>query len=56
MLMRDALLLSDQLLCVSGRTSFEIVQKAIFAGVPLVGFIRGDSFNIYTNPARIAGC
>jgi FdhD protein len=75
MLMRDALPLSDHLLCVSGRTSFEIVQKAIFAGVPvvaavsapsslaidlaqecgvtLVGFIRGDSFNIYTHPGRI---
>jgi FdhD protein len=76
MLMRDALPLSDHLLCVSGRTSFEIVQKAVFAGVPivaavsapsslaidlarecgvtLVGFIRGDTFNIYTHPGRIA--
>ena len=76
MLMRDALPLSDHLLCVSGRTSFEIVQKAIVAGIPivaavsapsslaielarefgvtLVGFIRGDSFNIYAHPQRIS--
>ena len=77
MLMREALPLSDHLLCVSGRTSFEIVQKAIFAGIPivaavsapsslaielaqeygvtLVGFIRGDSFNIYAHPQRVDG-
>ena len=75
MLMREALPLSNHLLCVSGRTSFEIVQKAIFAGIPivgavsapsslaielaqecgitLVGFIRGDAFNIYAHPERI---
>ena len=75
MLMREALPLSNHLLCVSGRTSFEIVQKAIFAGIPivaavsapsslaielaeeygvtLVGFIRGDSFNIYAHAERI---
>jgi FdhD protein len=75
MLMREALPLSDHILCVSGRTSFEIVQKAIFAGIPLVaavsapstlaidlaqeygvtlvGFIRGDSYNIYAHPERI---
>ena len=75
MLMRDALPLSDHLLCVSGRTSFEIVQKAIIAGVPivaavsapsslaielaqefgvtLVGFIRGDRFNIYAHAERV---
>jgi FdhD protein len=75
MLIREALPLSDHLLCVSGRTSFEIVQKAIVAGialvaavsapsslaielaeefgVTLVGFIRGDSFNIYAHPERI---
>jgi FdhD protein len=77
MLMREALPLSDHLLCVSGRTSFEIVQKAVIAGIPivaavsapstlavdlaqaygvtLVGFIRGDSFNIYTHPQRVNG-
>ena len=73
--MRDALPLADHLLCVSGRTSFEIVQKAIVAGIPivaavsapsslaielaqelgvtLVGFIRGDSFNIYAHAERV---
>ena len=76
MLVREALPLSNHLLCVSGRTSFEIVQKAVFAGLPivaavsapsslaielawefgvtLVGFIRGDGFNIYAHPARVA--
>jgi FdhD protein len=75
MLMLEALPLSNHLLCVSGRTSFEIVQKAIIAGIPvvaavsapsslaielaqefgvtLVGFIRGDGFNIYAHPARV---
>ena len=75
MLMRETLPLSDRLLFVSGRTSFEIVQKAFLAGVPavasvsapstmaielaeetgvtLVGFVRGDTFNIYTHPSRI---
>jgi FdhD protein len=76
MLMREALPLSDYLLCVSGRTSFEIVQKAVFAGIPivaavsapstlaidlagdlgvtLVGFIRGETFNIYAHAERVA--
>src|SRR5262249_1053960 len=75
MLMREALPLADHLLFVSGRTSFEIVQKALVAGIPLVaavsapsslaidlaqecgvtlvGFVRGDSFNIYAHPERI---
>ena len=68
--------LKDHLLLVSGRVSFEIVQKAAMAGVPilcavsaasslaieaaqhfnmtLVGFLRNQSFNIYTHPERIA--
>jgi len=76
MLLREALPLSSHILCVSGRTSYEIVQKAVIAGIPLVaavsapsslaidlaaasgltlvGFVRGDSFNIYTHPERIA--
>jgi FdhD protein len=75
MLMRDALPLSERVLFVSGRTSFEIVQKALVAGIPivgsvsapsslaidlacaagitLVGFVRGDSFNIYAHPDRV---
>jgi FdhD protein len=70
-----ALPLHGQVLLVSGRVSFEIVQKAAAAGVPivaaisapsdlavataerlamtLVGFLRGDGFNIYTVPERI---
>jgi FdhD protein len=74
-LMEDALPLSDRLLFVSGRTSFEIVQKAFLAGIPivasvsapsslaidlateagvtLVGFVRGSSFNIYSHANRI---
>ena len=43
MLMREALPLSDHVLCVSGRTSFEIVQKAIFAGVPIVAAVSAPS-------------
>ena len=76
MLMQERLPLSRSLLFVSGRTSFEIVQKALLAGVPIVasvsapstlaidlaresgvtlaGFVRGDRFNIYAHPDRIA--
>jgi len=75
MLMREALPLSDRVLFVSGRTSFELVQKAFLAGIPmlvsvsapstlaidlavetgmtLVGFVRGDHFNIYAHPERV---
>jgi FdhD protein len=75
MVLRDELPLSGCLLFVSGRTSFEIVQKALLGGIPivasvsapsslaidlarescmtLIGFVRGDSFNIYTHPERI---
>ena len=67
--------LHDRLLMVSGRVSFEIVQKAAVAGIPivcavsapsdlaietaerlgvtLVGFLRGDGFNVYAHDARI---
>ena len=67
--------LHDRILMVSGRVSFEIVQKAAVAGIPivcavsapsdlaveaadrlgmtLVGFLRGDSFNVYAHPERI---
>ena len=75
MLMQERLPLSQHLLFVSGRASFEIVQKALLGGVPivasvsapstlaidlardsgvtLVGFVRGDSFNIYAHPGRV---
>ena len=42
-LMRDALPLSSHMLCVSGRTSFEIVQKALFAGMPIVAAVSAPS-------------
>jgi FdhD protein len=67
--------LNDTLLMVSGRVSFEIVQKAAVAGIPiicavsapsdlaisaaerlgvtLIGFLRGDGFNVYTHDDRI---
>ncbi|MFZ5853912.1 MAG: formate dehydrogenase accessory sulfurtransferase FdhD [Chloroflexota bacterium] len=67
--------LHDRILLVSGRASFEIVQKAAVAGIPivcaisapsdlaaeaagrlgvtLVGFLRGDGFNVYAHPERI---
>ena len=67
--------LNGFLLMVSGRVSFEIVQKAAVAGIPivcavsapsdlaietaerlgvtLVGFLRGDGFNVYARDARV---
>ncbi|MGE5245726.1 MAG: formate dehydrogenase accessory sulfurtransferase FdhD [Betaproteobacteria bacterium] len=43
MLMREALPLSSSVLFVSGRTSYEIVQKAFLAGVPIVGAVSAPS-------------
>jgi FdhD protein len=74
-LLAGRLPLSSNVLCVSGRTSFEIVQKAVVAGVPvvaavsapsslavdlaqaagvtLIGFVRGATFNVYAHPERV---
>jgi FdhD protein len=65
----------DLALMVSGRTSFELMQKALVAGMPLlasvsapsslaiqlareygvtlVGFLRGNDFNLYANGHRV---
>jgi len=75
MVIQERLPLADHILFVSGRTSFEIVQKAFLAGIPivaavsapsslaidlagecgitLIGFLRGQNFNIYTHPGRV---
>jgi FdhD protein len=75
LLLDERLPLDDVVLVVSGRTSYEIVQKAWLAGLPvicavsapsslaiqlateagitLLGFARGNAFNIYSHPQRI---
>ena len=76
-LFADGRLPASQLgLMVSGRASFELMQKTLVAGMPLlaavsapsslavelarefnvslVGFLRGDTFNIYAGEERIA--
>lgn len=76
-LLEDRLPLSDGVVLVSGRSSYEILQKCLAAGVPvvasvsapsslavslaesfhvtLVGFLRGDRFNVYAAPERVVG-
>jgi len=43
MLMAERLPLSNHLLFVSGRTSFEIIQKAFFGGIPFVCAVSAPS-------------
>lgn len=72
---RGLLPLTSHALMVSGRVSYEIVQKALAARIPLVaavsapsslaielaeacgiavvGFLRGESMNVYSNPWRV---
>ena len=67
--------MSDCVLIVSGRASFELVQKAVMAGIPmlgavsapsslavdlaadngltLVGFLRGETMNVYCRSDRL---
>jgi FdhD protein len=43
MLLEGRLPLTDSMLCVSGRSSFEIVQKAFLAGIPLIAAVSAPS-------------
>ena len=74
-MLNDRLPLRGTVLQVSGRASFELVQKAVMAGIPilaaisapsslavdlaeasgltLVGFLRGESMNVYARPDRV---
>src|SRR5437870_12820226 len=76
-LLQNKLPFDEHILMVSGRASFEIMQKALAARIAivcavsapsslavefaresrqtLVGFLRGQTMNIYSWPARIAG-
>jgi FdhD protein len=75
LLQHDGLPASETILVVSGRAGYEVVQKSITAGMPilcavgapsslavalarefnqtLVGFLRGERFNVYAAPERL---
>ena len=75
MLLDGRLPANESILGVSGRAGYEIVQKSITAGIPvlaavgapsslavalarefgqtLVGFLRGERFNVYASPERL---
>lgn len=75
-LLEGRLPLTDHVVMVSGRTSFEILQKSLMAGTPvvcaisapsslavdlarqfemtLVGFLRGERFNVYAGFERVS--
>ncbi|HEV2027600.1 MAG TPA: formate dehydrogenase accessory sulfurtransferase FdhD [Candidatus Dormibacteraeota bacterium] len=74
-LLDEALPAASSVLVVSGRAGYEIVQKSISAGIPvlaaigapsslavalarefnqtLIGFLRGDRYNVYAAPERL---
>jgi FdhD protein len=53
-LLEDRLPLSDRILMVSGRTGFEIVQKAYAAGIPIVASVSAPS-SLAVELAQTAG-